>query len=523
MESLALLPQLLVGVLGISLLYHLYHVIYGCNQKNPKIFAPEVPGAWPIVGHMRQINNGKALRHTLAEMADKHGPAFMIRRGMQKILIVSSWEVAKECYTTNDLAFASRPYSSVAKYSSYNRALFALSPYGSHWREMRRLTKDELTSARSLEMVKHQRVSEIEAFIKELYCFSKDQSTIVVICEMIYHLTINILAKTINGRRVFNTFSSTTDEGERIKRVLNEYVVASGLTPPCDIIPFRLLEWLDPKGYIKFMKHIGEEFDSILQGWVDEHRKRRFVNGSKSNQDFLDFALSAIENGSVAPEHATDTNIKSTFEAVIIAGTNTVPIAIIWTISLLLNHDHVLKRAQKELDQKVGRDRWVEESDIKNLPYLQAIINESLRLYPPGSLGFPHEAKEDCYVRGYYIPKGTVLIINMWKVYRDSRVWPEPDKFIPERFLTSHETIDAEKYHFQCFPFGLGRRSCPGMPLAQQVIHLTVARLLQGFIMSRPTDMPIDMSEKPSGLMFKALPLEVTITPCLNPKFYQEI
>ncbi|GAB4824546.1 hypothetical protein Ancab_040307 [Ancistrocladus abbreviatus] len=168
-----------------------------------------------------------------------------------------------------------------------------------------------------------------------------------------------------------------------------------------------------------------------------------------------------------------------------IAGTSTIPIVVTWAISLLLNNEHALKRVQKELDQKVGRNRWVEESDIKILAYFQAVINETLRLYLPGSLGFPHEAREDCCVHGYHIPKGTTLLINMWKIHRDPCIWTKSDKFMPERFLTSHGTYDAGKYYFQCISFGLGRRSCPGMPLAQQVVHLTMACLLQGFNLSR--------------------------------------
>ncbi|GAB4857030.1 hypothetical protein Ancab_040512 [Ancistrocladus abbreviatus] len=523
MEFLIPFPQLLAALLAIFSLHRLYHIICSYTQRSSKISPPKVPGAWPIVGNVRQIKNNEALRYSLAAWADKLGPVFVMQKGMKKILVVSSWDAAKECYTTSDLAFASRPNSGVGKFSSYNHAVFAVSPYGPHWRQMKMLTRCELTSPHGLEIVKHQRVSEIEAFTKELYCLCKHQSTTVVICEMIYQLAINIMSKTMNGRRVFDTFRGTTDEGGRLRRVLNNLVDAAALTPLSDIFPFRFLEWLDPKGYIKFMKQIGKEFDSIFQGWVDEHRNRRSVERPRSDQDFIDFALSAIENGSVAPEHATDTSIKATVEALMIAGTSTIPIATIWTISLLLNNEHALKHVQKELDQKVGRDRWVEESDINSLDYLKAVIYETMRLYPPGSLGFPHNAREDCCVKGYHIPKGTMLIINMWKVHRDSSIWTEPDKFMPERFLSKDETYNAEKYYFQCIPFGLGRRACPGMPLAQIVVQLTVARLLQGFNLSRPTDKPVDMSEKHSGLLYKALPLEVAITPRLHSKMYQEM
>ena len=97
----------------------------------------------------------------------------------------------------------------------------------------------------------------------------------------------------------------------------------------------------------------------------------------------------------------------------IAAGVDTISLTLTWAMSLLLNHFQVLKLAQEELDFHVGRERWVQESDIKSLTYLQAIIKETLRLYPPGPLAVPREAMEDCSVSGYHVPKGAILIVNI--------------------------------------------------------------------------------------------------------------
>ena len=163
----------------------------------------------------------------------------------------------------------------------------------------------------------------------------------------------------------------------------------------------------------------------------------------------------------------------------------------------------------------------MQEHDINDLVYLQAIIKESLRLYPPVPLSVPHEAMEDFHVCDYYIPKGTHLFLNVWKLQRDPRVWENPEEFLPERFLTSHANVDASGQHFEFIPFGSGRRSCPGSKFAFQVSPLTLARLLQRFEFQTPLNMPVDMIEGLSINLPKATPLEVLLTSHLSSKLYQ--
>lgn len=207
-------------------------------------------------------------------------------------------------------------------------------------------------------------------------------------------------------------------------------------------------------------------------------------------------------------------------QALILGGSDTTAGTLTWAISLLLNNCHALKRAQEELDLCVGKERKVEEWDIKNLVYLQAIIKETLRLYPAGPLLGPREALEDCTVAGYNVPAGTRLIVNVWKLQRDPNVWTNPGVFQPERFLCSHADVDVKGQQFELMPFGSGRRSCPGASFALQVLHLTLARLLHSFEFATPSDQPIDMTESPGLTIPKATPLKVLLTPRLNSRLY---
>lgn len=208
-------------------------------------------------------------------------------------------------------------------------------------------------------------------------------------------------------------------------------------------------------------------------------------------------------------------------QILILTGTESTAVALTWILSLLLNHPRALKAAQEEIDAQVGRDRWVQESDIHKLIYLQAVVKESLRLNPPGPVTGPREATEDCYIGDHLVPKGTRLIVNIWKLQRDPRVWSDPNEFRPERFLTTKSGLGLNGQNFEYIPFSSGRRSCPGMTLGLLVVQGVLARLLQGFDMRTKGGEPVDMREGLGIALPKASPLDVVLTPRLPPQLYE--
>lgn len=208
-------------------------------------------------------------------------------------------------------------------------------------------------------------------------------------------------------------------------------------------------------------------------------------------------------------------------QALILGGADTTSVSMIWTVAALVNNREALKRVQDELEVHVGRERFVEESDIKKLVYLQAVVKEAFRLYPPAHLLVPHEAIDDCCVAGYAVPRGTRVLVNVWKLQRDPGVWEDPLEFRPERFLTSHVGVDVRGQHLELIPFGAGRRACPGISFSLQVIHLTIARLVQGFNLDTPDNVPVDMSPELGITALKSCPLQVVLTPRLNEILYE--
>ncbi|CAA0815211.1 Cytochrome P450 82C4 [Striga hermonthica] len=355
------------------------------------------------------------------------------------------------------------------------------------------------------------KAAEIRSSFKELHA----GGNIVNISKWFEELSLDVIVKMITGRR----YTESVESARPFREVIKEFMYLSGLFVLSDAIPFLPLRWVDFGGHIKAMRRISEDLDVITGRWVDEHLER----GGKGDDepDFIDVMLSEIDDRLLSFGHAKETIIKATIQNLILAGSDTTSIHLTWTLSLLLNHPNVMQRAQHEIDTNIGKHRWAQESDIHNLPYLQAVIKESLRLYPPGPISVPHEAAQDCRVMEYTIPKGTMIIVNLWKLHRDPRIWARPEDFLPERFLEGHASgVDFNGQFYEFIPFGSGRRSCPGTTFAMQVAHLVLARLIQGFEIKTGLDKPVDMSEGMGITLPKATPLEVIITPRLSNELY---
>ncbi|KAJ7950509.1 Cytochrome P450 family protein [Quillaja saponaria] len=486
------------AVLGFLLLYTLRRT----KSSSHKNKAPVAPGGLPLIGHLHLLAGKTPIYQVLANMADKVGSVFIVRLGTCPALIISSPEVAKECFTINDKIFASRPKSSHGTYICYDYSSFGMAPYGPLWRDVRKIVVHELLSTRRLDTLNHYYVSEISTFMKDLYSFSKNEKVPVIFGDWFERFTLNITTNLISAKRYFKSFHDKIDgEAAHLLNLIKDVMFLMGRLDASDLIPVLGLLKIETQ-VLKSMKRVSKDFDILTGSWLKEHTMKERNGETTEPEDFIDVMLSMIDESCLQTYgHSRDTIIKATIMSLIVAGADTTSVHLTWLLSLLLNNRDSLKRAQEELDRHVGRDRWVEISDLENLTYLHAIAKETLRLYVPGPILIPHVAREDCEVGGYHIAKGTQLIVNAWKLHRDPNIWSDPERFLPERFLTTHAKVDAFGQHFEFLPFGSGRRACPGS--------------------ATPMNQKVDLTSEGLGLtLYKATPLEVFVTPRLPTELY---
>jgi len=273
---------------------------------------------------------------------------------------------------------------------------------------------------------------------------------------------------------------------------------------------------LDLQGFGKRLEDVRGRYDSMMERIMKEReearkKKKEMGDGGDGIKDVLDILLDIYEDES-SEIKMTRENIKGFIMNMFGAGTDTSAVTTEWAISELINHPHLMAKARQEINMVIGKKRIVEESDIANLPYIQAIVKETLRLHPTGPL-VVRESTKDCMVSGYEIPAKTRLFVNVWAIGRDPNHWENPLEFWPERFLekegSGKSQLDVRGQHFHLLPFGSGRRSCPGASLALQVVQTTLASMVQCFDwkVGDGDQFTVDMEEGPGISLPRAHPL----------------
>ncbi|CBI30232.3 unnamed protein product, partial [Vitis vinifera] len=256
------------------------------------------------------------------------------------------------------------------------------------------------------------------------------------------------------------------------------------------------------------VRELGRAMD-IIAGFVKERVEERQTGIEKEKRDFLDVLLEYRRDGKEGSEKLSERNMNIIILEMFFGGTETTSSTIEWAMTELLRKPKSMRKVKEELDRVVGPDRKVEESDIDELLYLQAVVKETLRLHPALPLLIPRNALQDTNFMGYFIPQNTQVFVNAWSIGRDPEAWHKPLSFKPRRFLGSD--IDYKGQNFELIPFGSGRRMCIGMPFAHKVVPFVLASLLHCFdweLGSNLTPETIDMNERVGLTLRKLVPLK---------------
>ncbi|KAK7268830.1 hypothetical protein RIF29_21539 [Crotalaria pallida] len=504
LDHLFLLKEIVVSIL-IFLITHLSFRSIQLNHHKRKL--PPGPRGWPVLGALPLL--GTMPHVTLSNLAKKYGPVMYLKMGTNHNMVVASTPAAARAFLKNlDQNFSNRPTNGASNHLAYESQDMVFAEYGPRWKLLRKLSNLHMLGGKALDDWAKIREEEMSYMLHTMFdCSNKGE--VVVVAEMLTYAMANMIGQVILSRRVFENKGSESNE---FKDMVVELMTVAGYFNIGDFIP--LFSWLDLQGIERGMKTLHRKFDGFLTRMIEEH-----VASSHKREDKPDFLDVLMAYHSENSEVLSLNNIKALLLNLFTAGTDTSSSVIEWALSEMLKNPNILKKAHEEMDNVIGKQRRLKESDLQKLPYLQAICKEAFRLHPSTPLNLPRVSTQPCHVNGYYIPKNTRLSVNIWAIGRDPDVWENPLEFNPERFLSEKcSKIDPRGNDFELIPFGAGRRICAGTRMGVVMVQYILGTLVHSFEWKLPNGVAELNMEEVFGLAVqKKVPLSAMVSPRLHP------
>nr|XP_043612415.1 iridoid oxidase-like [Erigeron canadensis] len=467
---------------------------------------PPGPTPWPVVGNIFQLGFVKIPHESFAQLARVHGPHVMtLWLGSMCTVVISSNEAAREMFKNHDMDLAGRKVYECMK-GDYGDEVGSMitAQYGPNWRLLRKLSTTEFFLNSRLDATSSIRTRCIDKLVQSIQDASGNGANQIDVGRFFFLMAFNLIGNLMFSRDLLDSKSKKGAEFFYHAGKVMEY---AGKPNVADFMPF--LRWLDPQGIRKNMQnHIREAF-RIAGGFIKERLDEESVD--KRNKDYLDVLLEYRGDGIEGPSKFSSTSINIIVFEMFTAGTDTTTSTLEWAMAELLHNPHIYKKLQAELQTTIRHDEKIEEKHIDRLPYLKAVIKETLRLHPPLPFLVPHKAMQSCEMLGFTIPKETQVLVNVWAIGRDPKTWKDPSKFDPDRFLEhNYKMLDYKGQHFEFIPFGSGRRMCPAIPLASRVLPMALGTLLHKFewvLGDGVNAKDMDMNERIGITLRKAVPL----------------
>ncbi|GER27103.1 cytochrome P450 [Striga asiatica] len=458
-------------------------ILYLQTQPPKSGRAPRPPGPahLPLIGNLHQFD-GRYPHTYLHRLSLRYGPLVSLRLGFRNVLVISSAKIVHQIQKSHDATFSGRPALVSLQKLSYNGIDVAFSTHNDLWREMRKVSTLHLFSPKQAQSFRPVREDEVSRMVRRI-ASDAAASRATNLSEMMMMLTSNMICRVALGRGI------GYEEGVEYKRFFELFNDVQGVLTGLFLEDyFPGLGWVDRlTGMRGRLEKIFGELDKFYEEMIEEHLD--YESRPKSmDGDILDLLLGVKRDGLSSVDLTMD-HVKALLMNIIVGGTDAIAAVVVWAMTVLLKNPTMMRKAQSELRQ-LGRKELISETEIPNLPYLRALVQETFRLYPPAPLLVPRETLAECTIDGYKIEPGTTVHINAWAMGRDPEFWEKPNEFRAERFL--EREIDIKARDPMLIPFGMGRRGCPGMVMGLVATELALANLLYAFDWELPRGMKED-------------------------------
>ena len=420
----------------------------------------------PVFGSLFDL--GKQPHLAIHRIVQQYGDICIVRLGSVPTVVISHPDLLKEAFDKTELA--DRWVGPIMEILSEQKDL-AMSPYGEHWRQLQRFDNRELLSARHLDEIRERHIDEVVDNLVNDVGRVRESGQLMECVDMLARSNATIMFRSIFGRSNGDTAEFAAQQDALLDHV-NWIFRNANSTNLAGYIP-----WLKilPNSGLKEAKNQAEISTSIMTALLEQARIRPGLDLTQPTC-LIEVMLAAEEQGEITGE-----TIRHLCMDLILAGIDTSAQTVSWLLFCLANRPEIQELIHEELDRVVGQGTPTPE-DRERLPYLFAVILETMRYRTVGPFGLPHKASEECEIGGYLIPAGAQVLGNIYSIHHDPRFWDSPHEFIPARFLTTANEQHPPAMTSGAFiPFGTGHRRCPGRRFGETVVWMHATRLLSRF------------------------------------------
>lgn len=401
---------------------------------------PPGPRPLPLIGNIHQIPKSYPwLGYT--DMFKRYGPLVTMQFGPQQAIMIGSIEAARDLLDKRNTIYSSRPRAPMIQECISKNLRILFLPYGDRWRAYHKLHASVL-NVRVSEAYRPLHDLESRQLLLEL----SEADAGELFPSHFFRYSASLIYSLAYGIRLPKGVEPELKVAYQVMEELNQVFLRTWLVdilPWINVLPKALAPW-------KRVADRMHEFESsFLRSLVVSAEQKPGWNWCKS--------MLAMKESKNMPRTELGYILGVLYEA----GSDTTAIALSVFVMAMILYPSVASKAQEELDRVVGPDRMPTFGDLDDLPYIHAIVKETLRWRPVIPGGIPHAVTEDDEYKGYHIPKGSMIIPNLWAMAMDEQVFKQAEHFVPERWI--------ENPSLPLFPFGFGRRVCPGMCLFIQM------------------------------------------------------
>ncbi|TFK25339.1 cytochrome P450 [Coprinopsis marcescibilis] len=476
------------------------------SRAKPRLPLPPGPPGLPLIGNLKDMPTNMEWEKYHEWCKEYNTDILHLRVATTSFIVVDTAEIANDL-----LEKRSSLYSGRARLPMVNELMgwtfnFGFMDYGNYWRKHRRIFHHSFhpTAARQF----HPHIS--RATKKMLNRFLEDPSDMM---EILRHLAAETVLKIAYGIEI----QAKNDPYVRVAEAAVHTLLAAAVPGAYLVDAIPLLKyipaWVPGAGFRTEAKEWRVLANKMVE---DPYRavKAAIANGT-AIASFVSVSLQKMEEGT--DEAYQEDVIKSTAGTMYTAGADTTVSAISSCLLALTKHPEIMRKAQKELDSVVQAGNLPSFDDEPSLPYITAIVKETLRWRDVVPLAIPHMLSVDDEYRGYHLPAGSIIIPNAWAMLHDEKVYPEPFRFNPDRFMKDGKLDFKTQRDPNHACFGFGRRICPARYMAFSAVWLAIASILYVFELEKVKDEDGNdiepLEEYFSKLVILVKPFQYTIKP----------